>query len=136
MTRFLLPALTVVALAALGGCATGPRLARPDAMRDVPAAFLVGSPTGGPLTAPTPDLACRNPMVDPRDGARLVLDRSADGQGDYRVPEGRYGVPAGGWLRLDCTTGRALGVVGRRAGGAPPAPILQPPAGVVWAGSA
>lgn len=116
MTRFSLCAQIAVALVALGGCATGGqtvRTVRPDALRDVPPAFLVGTPDGGPLTAPTPDPACRNPMVDPRDGTRLVLDRSADGQGDYRVPEGRYGVPAGGWLRLDCTTGRPLGVVGR-----------------------
>lgn len=116
MTRFLFPALVAVALVALGGCSTGGQTVlalRPDALRDVPPAFLVGSPTGGATTAAVPGEGCRNPMVDPRDGARLVLDRSANGQGDYRVPEGRYGVLAGGWLRLDCATGRPLGVVGR-----------------------
>jgi hypothetical protein len=40
--------------------------------------------------------------------------RAASGIGDYEVPEGRYGVGPGEVLRLDCSTGRVLGIVGRQ----------------------
>jgi hypothetical protein len=56
---------------------------------------------------------CRNPMVDPRDGTRLSLIRSAGGHGDYEVPAGRYGVGEGQLLRLECATGNVIGVVAR-----------------------
>ena len=104
----------MAALASLSGCAWGLRAADADALRDVPDHFLVGGLPGEANTEPVAEQGCRNPMVDPRDGTRLALDQSANGRGDYRVPAGRYGVPAGGRLRLDCATGRALGVVTRR----------------------
>lgn len=70
---------------------------------------------GGALSEPRESGACRNPMVDPRDGTRLTLvqsQRGGSGQvGDYRVPEGRYGVGTGELLRLDCGSGRPVGVV-------------------------
>jgi hypothetical protein len=50
-------------------------------------------------------------MVDPRTGLRLVLERSESGHGDYAVPAGRYGVEPGHLLRLDCATGKTLGIV-------------------------
>src|SRR4051794_10123761 len=56
---------------------------------------------------------CRNPMVDPRDGTRLVLRRSLDQRGDYEVPRGRYGVGDLELLRLDCNTGAPIGSVRR-----------------------
>ena len=60
---------------------------------------------------------CRNPMVDPRDGTELNLMRSKDGIGDYQVLGeqyslgSRYGVDSRHYLRVDCATGRALGIV-------------------------
>ena len=57
--------------------------------------------------------ACLNPMVDPRDGTELRLVRSVGPRGDYHVPAGRYGVGQDELLRLDCNTGRPLGVVAR-----------------------
>jgi hypothetical protein len=55
---------------------------------------------------------CVSPMVDPRDGTevRFVFSTS---YGDYEVPAGRYGVGAGELLRLDCNTGRVIGLVRR-----------------------
>ena len=53
----------------------------------------------------------RNPMIDPRDGTRIVLVRSSEGRGYYRVPVGRYGVHPGELLLLECGTGRVIGVV-------------------------
>jgi len=51
--------------------------------------------------------------VDPRDGARLRLMRTYHDRGDYDVPSGRYGVDADKLLRLECGTGRPVGVVPR-----------------------
>ena len=56
---------------------------------------------------------CANPMVDPRNGDRLRLVRQPGGQqADYAVPVvGLYGVRGGELLRLNCTTGRPVGIV-------------------------
>lgn len=56
---------------------------------------------------------CRSPIVDPRDGTRLTFIRVMGGRGDYEAPDGRYGTGTGGLLRLDCNSGRAIGVVPR-----------------------
>ncbi len=107
--------LVVLVLVSLAGaCATTgfplDRAARPA--DDVPAGFLVVTPEG--LQPPDASSgACRNPMEDPRDETRLRLERSAEGLGDYAVPAGRYGVGAGELLRLDCRTGRVVGIVKR-----------------------
>ena len=34
-----------------------------------------------------------------------------DGAGNYSVPEGKYGVGKGELLRLDCATGKVLGII-------------------------
>ena len=55
--------------------------------------------------------ACLTPLVDPRDKTSIALVRSRHGYGDYKVPAGKYGVGAAELLRVDCTVGRAVGVV-------------------------
>ncbi len=104
-------AATLVMSAVLAGCATGSggRLGALSAPADAPAQFLVLDGNGSRPVRP--DDGCRNPMVDPRDGARLRLVRSANGQGDYKVPLGRYGVGHDQLLRLDCATGGVVGIV-------------------------
>jgi hypothetical protein len=61
----------------------------------------------------------RRHVPERRAGTRLVLaqcGQSGSGQvGDYRVTEGRYGIRLGEFLRLQCGTGRAIGVVPSRA---------------------
>lgn len=60
---------------------------------------------------------CRSQVVDPRDGTRLRMVRvGGDGLGDYDAPEGRYGVGPKEVLRLDCNTGRVLGIARRQRG--------------------
>ncbi len=60
---------------------------------------------------------CRNPMVDPRNGTTLNLMRSKDGIGDYQVLGGdfelasHYGVDERHLLRIECASGKALGIV-------------------------
>ena len=55
---------------------------------------------------------CLSPMIDPRDRTevRFVFSKT---YGDYEMPAGRYGAGAGELLRLDCNTGRVIGIVRR-----------------------
>jgi hypothetical protein len=78
---------------------------------DVPSHFLVAG-RDGKTEEPAPG-QCRNPMIDPRDGTRISLERSAEGRGFYKVPTGRYGVRPGELLLIECGTGRVIGVVKR-----------------------
>jgi hypothetical protein len=56
-------------------------------------------------------------MVDPRNGTFLNLMRSKNGVGDYQVLgkenelDSSYGVDPRHLLRIDCATGKALGIV-------------------------
>ena len=115
-----LPVVIIVLLCSAGCAANAvsmyPTDASVRAAFDTPGRFLVGSvDPAGVLTQPQRDGACRNPMVDPRDGTRLRLvqsRRDGDDQiGDYEPPEGRYGVRPGELLRLNCGTGEAIGIV-------------------------
>ena len=83
---------------------------------DVPAHFLVGDLASDATQEPAPGAGCHNPMVDARNGTRVKLVRSRDGQGDYEVLEGKYGVGPGEILRIDCATGRAIGIYKRAKG--------------------
>jgi hypothetical protein len=76
---------------------------------DVPTHFLVAG-SGGKTEEPSPG-RCRNPMIDPRDGTRIILQQSSEERGFYRVPAGRYGVRPGELLVVECGTGRVIGVV-------------------------
>lgn len=114
-------ALQLLVLLASAGCASAsgsiyPADAPARTASDTPDHFLVGTiRPGGPLAEPQPNAGCRNPMVDPRDGTRLTLAQSQRGEGgeigDYQVAEGRYGARSGELLRLDCGTGRVIGLV-------------------------
>lgn len=81
------------------------------AAADLPDHFVV-STSKGPVE-PSPGEGCRNPLLDPRDGTLLVLVRSAEGRGDYEAPPPRYGLGERELVRVECATGRALGVVKR-----------------------
>ena len=106
MSYFRRPALAAALLCAASACATSFHGAPTRAASDAPSAF---SPEGG---APLPaGGACLSPLVDPRDETRITLARSVSSLGDYRVPEGRYGVGARELLRIDCATGRVVGIV-------------------------
>lgn len=96
------------------GCSSTVPSGRKEAMRDaidVPTHFLVLTP-GGAAVEPVPG-SCKNPLIDPRDQTRIILVRSAEGRGYYRVPQGRYGVASGELLLVECGTGRAMGIVKR-----------------------
>ena len=55
--------------------------------------------------------SCKSPMIDTRDGTKIIMVSAEDGTGNYSVPEGKYGVGKGEFLRLDCSTGKVLGIV-------------------------
>lgn len=121
--------LLLLLLLSSWGCATGtsstyPADAPARAASETPGQFLGGTlPPGGELSEPRPAAGCRNPIVDPRDGTALALVRSQPGPrgelGDYTVPQGHYGVRSGELLRLDCGTGRVVGILPSRAGDSP-----------------
>ena len=104
--------LGLLAGCAIGAASTWPIDAPPRRQAvDVPAAFSI-SPAEAVAPPRETRGACRNPMYDPRDGTRLVLEAALEGRvGDYSVPAGRYGVRERELLRLDCGTGRPIGVV-------------------------
>lgn len=97
-------------LAVAGGCASLSSSVKPAV--DAPTHFLMRAEDGR-VVEPVPGETCHNPMIDPRDGAALILVRSAGGKGDYQVPVARYGVRRGELLRLECGTGNVIGIVKR-----------------------
>lgn len=76
---------------------------------DLPDHFLVVTEFG--TTEPDTTGTCHSPMIDPRNETSLILFRSDKGRGDYAVEGGRYGVGPNEFLRLECATGRPLGIV-------------------------
>jgi hypothetical protein len=109
--RLAVPALLLPLIAA--ACATTstfPAQGRELRMaQDVPVSFVTDDGSAG-----VPD-GCRSPLIDPRDQTRIRMQRSGTvgsrSQGDYEVPDGRYGVGADELLRIDCRTGQVLGIV-------------------------
>ena len=103
-------------LASVACSASGPWELTPRPARDLPEQFVIDTSV---IPVPlSPDAGCVTRMLDPRDGTRLTLVRSThrtaspEFVGDYAVePAGRYGVGAKSLLRVDCMTGRGLGVV-------------------------
>lgn len=101
----------VLILAASGGCSTmkealkttPDRIDRPAT--DVPDMFVRedGRPNSG--------TTCLSTLVDPRDKSTVQLVRTIPVQGDYRVAASRYGTSGTELLRVDCATGRPVGIV-------------------------
>jgi hypothetical protein len=113
-------ALSLGAVAALLACASGTSSMAGGIVagaKDLPDHFMVAVSGVSQREEPRAGEGCRNPLVDPRDGTELNLVRSKDGIGDYQVLgdqyslASRYGVDPRHYLRVDCATGKALGVV-------------------------
>ncbi len=106
-----------VSLTLICGCGTNgssgfPSTAPLRAGTDLPAQFE--PPEGFGRLSPTDTIsggACLTPMRDPRDNSSIKMVRADNGQADYKVPDGHYGVGEHQLLRLDCNTGRPLGIV-------------------------
>ena len=102
---------------ALTACASTSTFSPATPMRpgqDFPARF--DPPAGFERILPADTISgstCLNGLRDPRDGATLRMLRSSGRQADYEVPAGRYGVSESEVIRLDCNTGRPLGIVAR-----------------------
>ena len=109
----------LAALAALAACAvanTYPATAPARAAAEgTPARFVNIPPQTASVPPDTfPGTGCLSPLYDFSDGTRLTLLASHSGVGDYAVPGGRYGVGPGEALRLECNTGRVIGIVPHR----------------------
>jgi hypothetical protein len=110
----------VSALGFLAGCASahgsieGPVVAE---AKNLPDHFMVAVSGLAQKEEPRAGEGCRNPMVDPRNETALNLMRSKNGIGDYQVLgrqyelDSSYGVDPRHLLRIDCATGKALGIV-------------------------
>ncbi|HET9294042.1 MAG TPA: hypothetical protein VFO06_07080 [Gemmatimonadales bacterium] len=113
-SRTIAASLSVLVSVACG--ASQPWELTPRPARDLPEQFVIDTSV---IPVPlSPDGGCVTRMLDPRNGTRLTLVRSTrrtaspEFLGDYTVdPVGRYGVSSGSLLRVDCTTGRAMGIV-------------------------
>lgn len=111
MTRHSFPLLC--AAAALAACASGggvDPLAQPTLRAAVaaPAALVTAEGTTG-----APPGTCRSPLYDPADRTAFRLLRSREGLGDYEAPVSKYGVQEGEALRIECASGRPVGIVKR-----------------------
>lgn len=114
IARFWLAALLMCAAGgcALGGASTYPEGAPAREPIDVPERFVTEDlPQGSAVTDTLPGPGCRSPLIDPRDGTRLQMVNAQQRVGDYAAPEGRYGVGPGELLRVECNTGRVVGIV-------------------------
>ena len=109
--------LAALLLLSLGGChGPGPdTMPGPEAVRpavDAPARFEPGNRRA--RLEPGDTLAgsgCLSPLIDPRDRGVARLVRSGGGLGDYAGPSGRYGAAIDDLLRVECNTGRLIGIV-------------------------
>ena len=85
--------------------------------KNLPDHFMVAGTGLAQKEEPNPGERCRNPMLDSRDGTTLNLVRSKNGTGDYQVLgqqyeiNSTYGVDSRHLLRIDCATGKVLGIV-------------------------
>jgi hypothetical protein len=101
----------VVMLAASSGCSTwhSAIATTPDRIdrlaTDTPDMFIRDDGT------PIRGTSCLTPLMDPRDKSLVQLVRSIPVHGDYRVAAGKYGVSGKELLRIDCATGRTVGIV-------------------------
>jgi hypothetical protein len=104
-------ALGALALVAAGGCNTvtsyPTAVLRPA--QGAPERFVLADSTA--ITGTPGAALCHSPIVDPRTGARLTMERAYHGNGDYSVPAGSYGIGSGELLRVDCANGQPIGIV-------------------------
>lgn len=81
-------------------------------LRGGPRQFVPDLASGTDSTMVAGGTTCVRVMTDPRDGARVQLERVLpEGRGDYVVAAGHYGVKPGELLRLHCVDGTAAGFV-------------------------
>ena len=96
---------------AFGGASTYPEGAPTREAVDAPERFITEDMPAAAAVADTlPGPGCRSPLIDPRDGTRLRMVNSQRRVGDYAAP-GRYGVGPNELLRVECNTGRVIGIV-------------------------
>jgi len=117
--RRIATALVVLLVTGLLGCShraaetmPGPEAIRPAS--NAPERFEPGNRRS--LLEPADTLVgsgCLSPLIDPRDRGVARLVRSAGGIGDYAGPPGRYGAGLDELLRIECNSGKLLGIVPR-----------------------
>lgn len=109
--------IAIAALLVLGACLSRTWEQAPRPAEGLPDRFI---PDSTYVVADTAPSVCVVHLTDPEYRIRLLLVRSIgaeaapDGRGDYGVePAGSYGLRKDELLRVECATGRPLGVVRR-----------------------
>ncbi len=105
----------VLILAASGGCSTLKH--HLTTVPETVARPATGTPGTFVLADGSPNLTtdCPTPLQDPQDKGAIQLVRVLrNGLADYSVPAGKYGVSDNELLRVDCTTGRTIGIARRQ----------------------
>lgn len=108
------PVLVALLLLACGGNSGMQSVMEHPAPVTAPAHFVPLDSAS--VIAPADTLAgagCLTPLTDAITGIQIVLVRSESGLGDYQAPSKAYGLRDDQLLRLECNTGRVLGVVRR-----------------------
>jgi hypothetical protein len=106
--------LLALSACTIGGSNSVSPLSRGRPATDVPDRFEPSAQYARIAPADTvPGNGCTSPMTDPRDGTAIRMREAGSGIGDFQVPAGKYGVREGELLRVECNTGRPLGIVKR-----------------------
>lgn len=116
------PSAIAVGLVVLLGCGTiAPWSQTPQPVPEVPDQFF---PDSSFTITPDLDPSCLVHLIDVETDTRILLIRSTyparvsdstvnSALGDYKVPDGRFGIGSDHLLRILCATGRPLGKVHR-----------------------
>jgi hypothetical protein len=110
----LLPALIAALALGCGGSSGMQSVIEQPAPVTAPPRVVPRDPAN--VIAPADTLAgdgCLSPLRDPVTGVEIVLVRSESGLGDYAAPSRAYGMRDDQLIRLECNSGRVLGIVRR-----------------------
>lgn len=114
LRRGFVPGSALLAACAVAGCGGAPPALQAPPPVTAPPRFVPLVSTN--LIGPADTLAgagCLSPLADPVTAIHIILIRSESGLGDYLAPSGSYGIKDGMLLRLECNSGRVLGIVRR-----------------------
>jgi|SRR5690606_21472841 len=64
-----------------------------------------------PFATSPDDPECQSRLIDPVGQVELILVQSLGEVGHYLAPPGKYGMAADELLRIECRTGKLIGVV-------------------------
>ncbi len=98
----------ILFLSAITGCGVFTNSSKSAIIRRAENTPVFFSPPTGVILDNT---SCKSPLIDKRNDTKIILISSKNGIGIYQVITGKYGIRKGELLRVDCKTGKSLGIV-------------------------